>query len=164
MTALSATQMQNAMSSIYAEMPWLNLGNYTGLFQGPYQVTLSGVSFMPLCVPMQAVPCTVQIPKVIWSSYLTEGGSQLSAPQPGGPGSLYRPCGPLIPVPQFPNNPNQLKDMIDPDLIPGGKTDVILIPQVVADVIYTFTPTFPLLSALFLHLLRISLLSRACWR
>ena len=148
-TALTAQQMQDAMSTIYAEMPWLNLGNPGGLLPGSYQVTLSGVSYNHTCVPMQALPCTLQLPIVLWSSYLTEGGANLVNPPPNLPADPYRPCNVFLNrVPQFPNNAQQLQDMIDPNLVPNGVQNIILIPQVVADVVYTFTPSFPLLSGL----------------
>jgi hypothetical protein len=154
-TALTAQQMQDAMSSIYAEMPWLNLGNPGGLFTGGYQVTLSGVSFnqlglpgAPPCTPPQAT-CLTQSPVVLWSSYLTEGGPQLTLPPVNQPNALYRLCTPNpVPVAQFPNNAHQLQDMIDPNLQTGGSSNMILMPQVVADVVFTFQPSFPLLSNL----------------
>ncbi len=149
-TALTAQQMQDAMSTIYAEMPWLNLGNPGGLLSGPFQVTLSGVSFNPLCPAPAGAPACVppQLPVVLWSSYLTQGGANLVLPPAGQPAILYRACYPNNPVPvaQFPNSSAQLKDMIDPNLDLGGSNTMILMPQVVADVVYTFKPTFPLLS------------------
>jgi Flp pilus assembly protein TadG len=150
-TALTATQMQTAMSSIYAEMPWLNLGDSTGTFKGNFTVTLSGVAFMPLCPALNAKNglCVFpQVPTVLWSSYLTEGGSQLlTPPPPPNNTALYRLCGALLPVPQFPNNNTQRLFMMDPDLVPNGANNkLVLPPQVVADVQYTFTPTFPLLA------------------
>ena len=144
-TALNAQQMQDAMSSIYAEMPWLNLGNPGGLLPGTFQVTLSGISYNPTCTPNN--PCAFQVPFVMWSSYLNEGGSNLNQPPPGNPADPYRPCLPYpVSVAQFPNNAQQLKDMINPNLVGGGVNNIILIPQVVADVVYTFQPSFPLLS------------------
>ena len=147
-TALSAQQMQDAMSSIYAEMPWLHLGDGGGLFQGKYQVTLSGISFNPLCVPgPNGTTCTgqplPQLPFVLWSSYLAQGGTQQLIQGP----ALWRQCLPVpIPIAQFPNNSSQLLFMADPNVPPVGTYNLILIPQVVADVAYTFTPSFPLLS------------------
>ena len=145
-TSLTAQQMQNAMSSIYAEMPWLNLGAGTGTLTGKYAVTLSGVAFLPLCPANSTNTCKAQTPNVLWSAYLTEGGGQMLQPNAGNPNSLYRLCGPLTPVAQFPNNSSQLLDMIDPNMAGLGNTTVNLIPQVVSDVQYVFTPTFPLLS------------------
>jgi Flp pilus assembly protein TadG len=144
-SALTATQMQAAMSSIYAQMPWLNLGAGNGSLNGGYSVTLSGVAFTPLCAANSANTCQPQAPNVLWSSYLTEGGAQLLTPAKAGI-SLYRACGPLLPVAQFPNNSTQLLYMIDANLVNNGVQNLNLIPQVVADVQYQFTPTFPLLS------------------
>ncbi len=151
--ALTSTQMQTAMTSIYAEMPWLQLGNNTGVFNGPYSVTLSGVAFTPTCNARQYLAnptlCNTQVPTILWSSYLTEGGAQLDTPPPPpATNTLYRLCTPApIPVAQFPNTASQLQYMIDPNLVPGGQmSNMNLIPQVVADVKYTFKPTFPLFS------------------
>jgi Flp pilus assembly protein TadG len=145
-TALTATQMQNAMSTIYAEMPWLNLGNGTGALTGSYSVTLSGIVYSPVCPANTTNTCAAQTPTVIWSSYLTEGGAQLVSPSEETPDALYRLCGPLIPVAQFPDKNTQLLYMIDPNMVAGGVKNLNLIPQVVADVHYVFTPTFPLLA------------------
>ncbi len=149
LTMLTAQNMQDAMTTIYAEMPWLHLGDGTGLFLGHYQVTLSGVSFDPTCPASVNNACGTQTPTVLWSSYLTlsGGGGQLATPPLGNPLALYRLCGPLVSVAQFPNNGNQLFDMINPNKDGGpGAANMILIPQVVADVVYTYTPSFPLLS------------------
>jgi hypothetical protein len=146
LTALTSTQMQAAMSSIYAEMPWLNLGNGTGTFSGGYSVTLSGVSFEPRCPANALDQCLPQKPFVLWSTYLTEGGAQLLVPPLSNPGLYWRLCGNPTAVAQFPNNSTQLQVMIDPNNVGGGLTNINVIPQVVADVRYTYTPTFPLLS------------------
>ena len=141
-TALTATQMQNAMSSIYAEMPWLNEGDGTGLFGGQFGVTLSGIAFYEPCVASPNNACVTQAPIVLWSSSLSEvnpKGLQLTQKE--------RVCGPVPTYgPQFPNDNTQLKYMIDPSTSQGNAQNMILIPQVVADVYYTFTPSFPLLS------------------
>ena len=157
-TALTSVDMQTAMTSIYAEMPWLNLGS-GGAFSGPntsYSVTLSGVAYLPTCnaAAYKTNPgaCNYVGPSVLWSSYLTEGGSQLQQPPQHGFDPLIRQCPPvagvasLIPWPQFPNNNKQLAYMIDPNLItvPNAPASTNLPPQVVADVQYTFVPTFPL--------------------
>ena len=151
-TALTAQQMQDAMSSIYAEIPWLSssagVGNGSGLFLGNYAVTLSGVAFNPLCIANKNNNCAPQTPTVLWSSYLTQGGSQLITPPANQPLQQYRICGPLIPVSQFPNDGTQLQKMINPNLEPNGVANINLIPQVVADVQLQFQPSFPLLSGL----------------
>jgi Flp pilus assembly protein TadG len=147
-TSLTSTQMQLAMTSIYAEMPWLDLGNNTGTFSGSYSVTLSSIAFTPTCNGNQyranSALCNTQVPVVLWSSYLTEGGSQLMSPPPGI-NSLWRLCAPTpIVKPQFPNDVTQRLVMIDPNLVPNPTmANMNLIPQVVADVEYSFVPTFP---------------------
>jgi hypothetical protein len=97
----------------------------------------------------KAGTCAAQTLNVLWSSYLTEGGLQLLQPTPANPNVLYRLCGlgALTPVKQFPDDNTQLKKMIYPDKQAGtDPTEPLLMPpQVVADVQYTFTPTFPLL-------------------
>ncbi len=143
-TSLTAAQMQAAMTSIYAQMPLLNLGNNTGSFRGNYSVTLSSVAYLPLCPANNTNTCPPQAPWVVWSSYLTEGGGQMLTPANAGI-SLYRVCGALAPVAQFPNDSTQLLKMIDPTLVNNGVQNLNLIPQVVADVQYVFKPTFPLL-------------------
>jgi Flp pilus assembly protein TadG len=145
-TALTSQQMQDAMTTIYAEMPWLALGNGTGPFTGQFAVTLSGIAFDPLCPANATNSCAAQTPTVLWSTYLTQGGGQLMTPPPQNPNTLYRLCGTLTPVAQFPNNAAQLLDMIDPNKVAGGVNTINLIPQVVADVVYVFKPSFPLLA------------------
>jgi hypothetical protein len=119
------------MSTIYAAIPGLALGSGTGTDTGTYGVTLSSVVFLPLC--SLTTGCTpdsppAQTPYVLWSTALTEGGPQLGAPQ-------YRPCGALASVSVFPNDSTQLSKMISP-------SGILLTPQVVADVRYTYTPKF----------------------
>jgi hypothetical protein len=142
-TSLTSQQMQNAMSSIYVEMPWLNNGTPGGAFNGKYAVTLSGISFVKPCDAQNPPACAPQSPQVLWSSYLQQGGSNLITPLPNNLNSLYRLCSPNpIPWPQFPNNGTQLAYMIQPTM-PSGVPNI---PQVVADVQFQFKPTFPLLS------------------
>jgi len=152
-SALSAQQMQDAMTTIYAEIPWLNLGDGTGLFPGHYSVTLSGVSFRPTCQANATNNCThPQIPTVIWSSNLTLSNGngtqqqQLYLPSQSNAYSLDRACGQLQSVAQFTNDSNQLLEMINPNNVSGGVQTINVIPQVVADVQLQFQPSFPLLS------------------
>ncbi len=138
LTALTASEMQDAM--------WLNLGQGTGAFTGGFAVTLSGVSFEPLCVASVNTPCPVQKPNVLWSSYLSQGYGQLLQPPQNNPKLYWRLCGYLQSVAKFPNDNTQLTVMIDPNKVPGGVTNLINIPQVVADVQFSYSPSFPLLS------------------
>jgi hypothetical protein len=147
-TSLTSQQMQDAMTSIYAEMPWLNLGNAGGSFPGAYGVTLSGIQFWPLCPANNTGTCPTQAPAVKWSTYLApaEGGPHLVAPLPTASTVPWRLCSPSpLPVSQFPNNATQLQYMIDPNLNTTAP-QLVVIPQVVADVYYVFQPTFPLLT------------------
>ena len=145
LTALTASQMQDAMSTIYAEMPWLKLGAGNGAFTGQYAVTLSGVSFEPRCQANALDFCAPQTPNVLWSSSLGLGGSQLKTAPPNAPYLLDRLCGPLVAVNQFPNDATQLTKMIDPNLVKVTLPKINDIPQVVADVQFTYAPSFPLL-------------------
>ena len=137
MTSLTSTQMQDAMTTIYAQMPGLNLGNGTGSMTGAFAVTLSGVAYKPLCPASGG--CGRQAPSTLWSTYLTEGGAQLNAAPVTLP--LLRRCGGLTPTATFPNDATQLLVMIVPAAAP-------LTPQVVADVQYVFTFSLPLLALL----------------
>jgi Flp pilus assembly protein TadG len=171
MSSLTPASMQVAMTTIYAQVPGLNLGVVQGaIYPGSFSVTLSSVAFLPLCNPYATysphyIPaCTfannpVQNPVLLWSTYLTKGagpGSSLNAnPTPNPP---LRPCadqtvtgapGPgMQGIAQLPDAlPQQFYDMLDPALDPaqlqGGR--MILVPQLVADVQYVFTPTFSLI-------------------
>ena len=73
-TTLTAKQMQNAMSTLYAVIPGLNMGT-NGSYNGSYSVTLSSIVYLPIC--QTTSDCAPQKPYVLWSSYLTEGGSSL---------------------------------------------------------------------------------------
>jgi hypothetical protein len=143
LTELTPQQMQDAMTSIYAQMPGLALGNGTGTLSGPYSVTLSSVVFSPVCTYADPSKCATQVPYVLWSSYLTEGGVKLAQPPATSASKLLRQCNDELPLTQaatFPNNSSQLSVMINPTL---GGTALTLTSQVVADVSYTFYPSFP---------------------
>jgi hypothetical protein len=136
-TELTADQMQQAMSIIYAEIPGLNLGNGGGLFPGSFQVALSSIGYTPVCA--QAANCGSQVAFVHWSSGLSVGGSQLLS-------GAARVCSPTpTQVAQFPDTSANWTDMVSP-VLAGGQA-MTLAPQIVADVAYNFTPYFPL----FLH-------------
>jgi hypothetical protein len=151
--ALTSQRMQDAMTSMYAVMPFLGLGDFSGTFTGAFSVTLSGVTYTPPCPASAQGPAACaspQIPQVIWSAYLAEGGQQLMAPPLTPPALVQRACGtPKYISGNFPNNAQQLQTLTDVNKAGAGGTDVVLIPQVVADVQYVFTPTFPLLGRSF---------------
>jgi Flp pilus assembly protein TadG len=163
---LTAAQMQNAMSTIYAEVPGLALGNGTGSFPGSYMVTLSEVVYLPFCTTAtpSAANCTttgytltnagIQQPYTLWSSYLTEGNTNAQGGLMAASPNFLRKCNPggstdnpLISVATFPDASNELAVMVNPDL-DGAQVAVTLTPQVVADVQYIFVPSFPLYSLL----------------
>jgi len=131
---LTADQMQQAMTVIYAEIPQLNQGNGGGLFPDNIAVALSSVSYSPLC--KAATNCGTQTPFVVWSSYLSVGGASLYQ-------GYDRPCGNLQSLPQFKDNNGNINEMASPVL--AGGTAMTLTPQLVADVVYSFHPFFWLL-------------------
>lgn len=130
---LTADQMQQAMSTIYAEIPGLNLGNGGGLFPGPFAVALSSITYTPLCA--SAAGCGSQAASVLWTTYLTVGGSKLLQ-------GWYRPCSTETQVARFPPGSVRMLEMASPVL--AGGSAMTLTPQIVTDVLYSFTPYFPL--------------------
>jgi Flp pilus assembly protein TadG len=158
---LTPAQIQAAMSTVYAQMPGIFVDRpnspFGDVFSGSFAVTLSSVAFSPLCNP-NATPttpaCTLanvqpQSPVTVWSSYLIrgKGDSRINldtTPNLNNP--LLRPCGAnaMTAKAQFPNTvPAQFTIMIDPTKKPGAPK-MILVPQLVADVQYNFTPLFSL--------------------
>jgi len=157
LTMLNSTQMQNAMSVIYAQMPGLLSGQLTG----KYGVTLSSVVYSPACPYTNPSLCNAngftQTPYVQWSSYLQEvagapsscaAASQLMCNASVAPlrGSTAAGCttsgtptgsATLTSVRQFTNDGNQLKEMLNPTLV---ALPMVLVPQIVADVQYTYAP------------------------
>ncbi len=130
---LTADQIQQAMTVLYAEIPQLNLANGGGLFPDPILAVLSSVSYTPLCT--KATGCGTQTPFVVWSDYLTVGGPSLYL-------GFRRPCGTLQSVARWPDNNGNINKMASPVLV--GGTAMTLTPQLVADVVYTFHPFFPM--------------------
>ena len=128
---LTSTQIQQALTTLYAEIPQLNLANGGGLFPDPVLAVLSSVSYSPLCT--KATSCGTQTPYVVWSDYLRSGGSSLYL-------GFRRHCGNLQPVAQWPDNNGNITKMASPVL--AGGTAMTLTPQIVADVVYTFQPFF----------------------
>ncbi len=142
LTKLNYTQIQAAMSTIYAQMPGLDYGKGDGfLGKGGFAVTLSGVIFTPTCA--QTTGCKTQTPYTMWSSYLAEGGAYLNQISTTA-NPLTRACGTLTSVAYFPNDSTQLTKMIMPTLYTSsfGNVTLTMVPQVVADVRFTFIPTF----------------------
>jgi hypothetical protein len=84
---------------------------------------------------------------VIWSAYLAQGGPLLLAPPARTAASLLRACGaPVNILANFSNDTTQLQTLLDVNKAGAGTTNVTMAPQVVADVQYVFTPTFPLMT------------------
>ena len=132
-TELTADQMQLAMTTIYAEIPGLNLGNGGGLFPDTYAVALSSVTYTPLCTA--ATNCGSQTASLLWSSSLSVGGPSLFL-------GFMSACGTIPQVTRFVDS-NQNWNRVPSPVLAGG-TAMTLAPQIVADVAYSFTPFFPL--------------------
>jgi len=153
-TSLTFQQMQNAMTTVFAEMPGLSIGNAKGIYPGLFTVTLSEIVYYPQCKYSvfggnpNAQPPTgcgfsatnPQIPYTYWSTSLLPayGGQQT--------GNVLRACGKLAreyPTwDSIPANPplTRFQQMLDPSNF--GNNPIVLSPQVVADVQYQFTPSF----------------------
>jgi hypothetical protein len=131
-TQLTADQMQQAMSVIYAEIPQLNLGNGGGLFPDAFAAVLSSISYSPVC--KAATNCGGQTPYLVWSSALSVGGSNLYQ-------GFDRHCGNISPVARFYDTNANVSQIVSPVL--AGGVSMTLSPQLVADVFYSFHPFFP---------------------
>jgi Flp pilus assembly protein TadG len=127
-TSLTATQMQNAMSTVYAQVPGLSLGNGDTASGSSFTVTLSSVVYSPTCTTTTG--CATQTPYTAWSTYLTQSGVTLTNPP-------LRACGTLTEVASFPDDSTQLSKMAY-----WSSGSIPLTPQVVADVKSYFVPMF----------------------
>jgi hypothetical protein len=153
-TSLTFQQMQNAMTTVFAEMPGLSKGNTKGIYPGLFTVTLSEIVYYPQCKysvfggnPNANPPtgcgfsaANPQIPYTYWSTSLVPayGGQQT--------GNVLRKCGALTreyptwdSIPANPP-PTRLEQMLDPSNF--GNNPIVLSPQIVADVQYQYTPSF----------------------
>jgi Flp pilus assembly protein TadG len=131
---LTAAQMQQAMSTIYAEIPGLNLGNGGGLLSGGFAVGLSSITYTPACAATTG--CASQTPAVLWTSALSAGGPNLTQ-------FYFRPCSyPPQQVAHMPNT-STLGALELPSPVLAGGAAMTMVPQVVADIAYSFTPWFP---------------------
>jgi Flp pilus assembly protein TadG len=127
-SALTVAQAQQAMSIIYAEMPWVR----DGIEQGMRSVTLSSINFTAAgnnCAPSSSQNC--MLANVVWSLAYT-GNGQTAFTQ------VARPCGTLTQI-----TPTAT--------IPAGQTVLSTLrtaavtapdPILVADVHYRYTPFF----------------------
>jgi hypothetical protein len=131
---LTADQMQQAMSVIYAEIPQLSLANAGGLFPDTIAVVLSSITWSPLC--KAATNCGTQTASVVWSTYLQSGGTNLYQ-------GFERPCGTLQSVARFPDNNGNINKMVNTALALPSGTAITQSPQLVADIAYSYHPFFP---------------------
>jgi len=131
-TQLTGTKMQEAMSTAYAEITGLSLGNGTFAAGSSFTVTLSGIVFSPTCTTSSG--CSPQVPYVSWSTALVQTG--VSVPTPA-----LRSCGALTPVATFPDDSTQFAKMVS-----WSKNQIALAPQVVADVRTIYVPIFSILT------------------
>jgi hypothetical protein len=118
--------MQQAMSSAYAEITGLSLGNGTSSSGSSFTVTLSGIVFSPICTTSSG--CAAQVPYVSWSTTLIQTGVATVSP---------RACGQLTAVATFPDDSTQLTKMVS-----WSQNQIALAPQVVADVHTIYVPLF----------------------
>jgi hypothetical protein len=125
-TSLTVTQVQQSLSSVYAEMPWVR----DGIEAGTRSVTMSSVVFLPLnpaCVPSPTVTCA-SAPNVAWSVPYFGGNAN-------GFGNVVRGCGVLkqtSPTGGVSGDLTSLRtaNVTNPD------------PILVVDVHYRYTPFF----------------------
>jgi hypothetical protein len=120
--------MQAAMSTAYAEITGLSVGNGTSSSGSSFAVTLSEVVFLPMCTASSG--CAAQVPYVSWSTTLAQTGVSVATP-------ALRACGALTPVATFPDDSTQLTKMVS-----WSQNQIAMSPQVVADVTTIFVPTF----------------------
>ena len=116
------------MSTVYAQVPGLSLGNGSSSTGSTFFVTLSSVIYTPTCVTSSG--CAAQLPYVAWSTYLSRPGVVVANPP-------LRRCGALTKVVSFPDDSTQLTKMPY-----WSQNRIVLTPQVVADVQTMFVPTF----------------------
>ena len=152
LTALTSGQMQQALTSIYTAIPGLALGKHNGMFPGAFSATLSEVVFCPTLTPATASYNSSTCPEgtgaqaasVLWSTTL-QLPANASLQQPRACGVLYPEYPTWNSNPKYPNA-TRAQQFLDPS--DGGTNGAVLAPQIVADVSYTYTPSFlpPLLS------------------
>ncbi len=130
-TALTPEQAQQAMSTIYAEMPWMR----DNIEKGIASVTLTAVTYKPQnnCMPTPTVMCTYDA-YVVWSVAYTGPYNT----QNNFDATVVRPCGILTQI-----NPT------DPIVPPATQLTVVRTksvtqpaPILIADVRYQYTPFF----------------------
>ncbi len=129
-TLLSPTQVQQTLSTIYAEAPWLRDLTETSPTKS---VTLSSVAFVPVagCQPSALTNCYV--PYVAWSTSYAGGNGQTANPFQ----QVRRPCGVLLQ--KGPTDP-----ILAAQLLLTVRTLGISEPDpvLVADVHYQYRPLF----------------------
>lgn len=135
-TALTPTQVQQQMSGVYAEIPWLA----DGIANGLRSVTLSSITYQPVpgCVPAAGVRCYTAF--VTWSLAYPGGTGDLNLAQWK---TYTRPC--LPPVVEIHHAaavpPTAL--LIPPQLAVIRTLDVASPdPMLVADVYVQYKPFF----------------------
>jgi len=131
-TSLTPTQVQQSMSAIFAEIPWLR----SGMENGNHSVTMSSVTFqqtVPTCVGTQAAPCAFT-PYITWSVPYADPAGRY----PGNANTFLavtRPCGQAkqtTPTAGVSGDLTSLRtaSVVNPD------------PILVVDVHYRYTPLF----------------------
>lgn len=132
-TSLTAAQVQETTSAIYAEMPWIR----DGIEQGIRSVTLSSITFTqtnPACIPLPLIPCGYTA-SVAWSVPYNDnrgtGGNSgfTKVTRACGNPTQIAPTQPLTKL-QTPMTVLRTLNISAPD------------PILVADVHYQYTPMF----------------------
>ena len=134
-TSLTVTQVQQALSGIYAEIPALR----SGIASEQRSVTLTSVNFqqvVPTCVPSATNTCAY-VPYAKWSvSYVDGPGLPTGGPNP------------FTQVSRCPATATPLRQVMPNVYIPGDLTSLPTAnvttpdPILVADVHYQYTPLF----------------------
>ena len=125
-TSLTVDQVQQGLSAIYAEVPWIRSGTETGI----RSVTMSSITFVqavPACVPSATVACA-STPFVAWSVAYQGGNAS-------GFSNVVRACGALK---QTAASAGAAGDLTSLRTAGISNPDPIL----VVDVHYRYTPMF----------------------
>jgi Flp pilus assembly protein TadG len=125
-TSLTVTQVQQTLSAVYAEMPWVR----DGIETGARSVTMTSVVFLPVnaqCVASATVTCPA-VPNVAWSVAYFGGNAT-------GFQNVVRPCGTLNQTAPTAGTPGDLTSLRTADVTNPD-------PILVVDVHYRYTPFF----------------------
>ena len=133
-TSLTVDQVQQALSAMFAEIPWIRSGNETGT----RSVTMSSVTFIqtvPTCLPSATVACAAK-PNVAWSvSYNRTWSGSPTDPNAAGFTNVVRACGVLNQTLPTAGSVADLTSLRTASVVNPT-------PILVVDVHYRYTPVF----------------------